>query len=171
MSRGLKWLTCLALVLGAVALWPVARIVPHVDDAETAPVVREATLLASATRAQPVLTPKRAPVPVAREPEHLQQSHPITPEREALQQELRLVGALQDALDLEDVLALRSLVERYRAHVPDDVNKLGEGYALLADCLDVSHDRTAARAAAAAYYQKERASTLRRYIRRVCLER
>jgi hypothetical protein len=115
--------------------------------------------------------PTAAPAPPAAERIDLH-PHPFTPEREALQQELRLVGALQDALDLQDVPALRTLVERYRAHVPGDENKLAEGYARLADCLDSAvQDPGAAREAAAAYYENERASTLRRYIRRYCLER
>jgi hypothetical protein len=160
-----------ALVAG-VALWPVARESPPQAAVEPEPPARPVAPRAAARRpAAHALQPTAAAAPLvaASGDGH---PHPITPEHESLQQELRLVGALQDALDLEDVPALRALVERYRAHVPADENKLGEGYARLADCLDTdAHDPSTARAAAAAYYQNERASTLRRYIRRYCLER
>lgn len=87
-----------------------------------------------------------------------------------MQHELRLVGALQDALDLSDAAELRRLVSLYRAHVPSDDNALAEGYARLADCLEAGGRDKNVRTAAAAYYARERASTLRRYIRRVCLD-
>lgn len=171
--------TVLALLLCGIALWPVGRaslehlvIEPElarwdVAPPETAPTPHNAQRLPVA--------PSPGALPPAAESGN-EQPHPLTPERELLQQELRLVGALQDALDLEDVPALRSLIARYRAHVPSDENKLAEGYARLADCLQVDHDHrddelAGVRAAAAAYYESERASTLRRYIRRICLER
>ena len=161
------------LLTAAVSLWPVAHETEeHLAPPMPVPVpvpVPEPTPPAPprVAHAQPSAAP--APQKVESEDVH---PHPFTPEREALQQELRLVGALQDALDLQDVPALRSLVERYRAHVPGDENKLAEGYARLADCLDSEvQDPGAARDAAATYYENERASTLRRYIRRYCLER
>ncbi|MET0385995.1 MAG: hypothetical protein ABW321_08560 [Polyangiales bacterium] len=94
------------------------------------------------------------------------ESHPITPERVALQRELALVGALNDAVDLGDVVALRSLIARYHSEVPDDPNALGAGYARIADCLEQPGESS--RAAARAYYDRERASTIRRYVRRAC---
>ena len=174
----------LALAGGAVLVWlgitawPVSRasldhlvIEPEVARWEVPP--PEAAQVTQPTR------PRSAPPPASvapAQPSADRHPHPFTPEREALQQELRLVGALQDALDLEDVPALRTLIDRYRAHVPADENKLAEGYARLADCLEVDHDQRdnehdSVRAAALAYYDNERASTLRRYIRRICLER
>lgn len=169
----------IVLVLAGVAAWPVSRasldhlvIEPEVARWEVPP--PEAVQVTQASR--PRSAPPSASVPSAKTSTADRHPHPMTPEREALQQELRLVGALQDALDLEDVPALRDLIDRYRAHVPADENKLAEGYARLADCLEVDHDareheHDSVRAAALAYYDNERASTLRRYIRRICLER
>lgn len=167
-----------ALVVLGVSLWPVTREAPEYAvapapaqtvDLQPVPGRMTQPVVPLAAPAQQNIVP--APAPVRETESDERHPHPITLEHEALQQELRLVGALQDALDLHDVPALRALVERYRAHVPGDENKLGEGYARLADCLDDRVlDQAAARAAAASYYQNERASTLRRYIRRYCLE-
>jgi hypothetical protein len=169
----------LVLALAGFAAWPIGRasldnlvIAPEVARWDVAP--PEAAQLTQAARPRPTPT-----APVAARAAAVsgdQHPHPFTPEREALQQELRIVGALQDALDLEDVPSLRTLIDRYRSHVPGDENKLAEGYARLADCLEVDHDQrdhqqASVRAAALSYYENERASTLRRYIRRICLER
>jgi hypothetical protein len=94
--------------------------------------------------------------------------HPLTPEREDIQHELRLIGALNDALDLGDATQMRKLIATYREHHPNDENKLQLGYERLADCLEQPGE--ASRTAAQQYYDQERASTLRRYIRRTCLE-
>lgn len=176
-ARKLALAAGILLMLAGVA-WPVSHasldhlvIEPEVTRWDVAP--PEAAQVTQSVR------PRSAPVaaPVAHEKlSEDKHPHPFTPEREALQHELRIVGALQDALDLEDVPALRTLIDRYRAHVPADENKLAEGYARLADCLEVDHDQRelehdSVRAAALAYYENERASTLRRYIRRICLER
>jgi len=113
-----------------------------------------------------------ATAPRAEEPHEAhvgEQPHPITPEREKIQRGNQLVGALNDAMDRHDVKEMRRLVEIYREHEPPDENKLQEGYARIADCLQEPSEE--ARARAQAYYDTERASTLRRYVRRACLER
>ncbi|HKU41256.1 MAG TPA: hypothetical protein VJR89_24000 [Polyangiales bacterium] len=94
--------------------------------------------------------------------------HPLTPEREHLQQELRLVAALNDAMDLGEATRMRELIERYRAHDPRDQQGLQAGYSVIAACLSSRDAETRARAQA--YYDRERASVLRRYVRRHCLE-
>lgn len=177
-ARKLALAGSIVLTLAGIAAWPVSRasldhlvIEPEVTRWDVPP--PEAAQVTQPVR--PRAVPLAAPAAPAQASEN-RHPHPFTPEREGLQQELRIVGALQDALDLEDVPALRTLIDRYRAHVPADENKLAEGYARLADCLDVDHDQRerehgSVRAAALAYYENERASTLRRYIRRICLER
>jgi hypothetical protein len=95
-------------------------------------------------------------------------AHPLTPEHARLRRENALIGALNDALDLADPIRLRALVKQYRAAEPDDVHRLQAGYELLADCLE--YPGAASRAAAEQYYRAERASTLRRFVRRICLE-
>lgn len=93
--------------------------------------------------------------------------HPVTAERERMQHELQLIGALNDALDVGDADRMRMLVDIYREYHPEDPNQLQRGYELLSDCLEsVEHARPAARA----YYDEARASPLRRFVRRLCLE-
>ena len=94
--------------------------------------------------------------------------HPITTEHRRLQRELQLIAAMNDALDRQDAQALRGLLERYAQHDPEDTQGLQQGYRQLADCLE--HLDAATKETARAYYDRERASVLRRYIRRTCLE-
>ncbi|HKP62293.1 MAG TPA: hypothetical protein VJV78_36420 [Polyangiales bacterium] len=92
--------------------------------------------------------------------------HPLTPERARLQRENQLIGALNDAVDLADGARVRELVARYREHDPSDEQGLQAGYERIADCLEQPGE--ASRASAQEYYDRERASILRRYIRRHC---
>ena len=71
-------------------------------------------------------------------------------------------------MDLRDGAKLRQLAARYRAQKFEDVDKLGEGYEIVADCLE--HPGAASRAAAQAFFDRERGSILRRHVRRHCLE-
>lgn len=99
-------------------------------------------------------------------------SHPLTEEHREIQHELNLLRRLDDAYDGGDHEAMRSLLEVYRDHHTDDVHAMQSGYAILADCLDPSRaDDEATLARAREYYDDERASTLRRFVRRSCLER
>jgi hypothetical protein len=116
--------------------------------------------------AQPAETRQPARATAAEAEEH---PHPITAEHRRLQRELQLVAAMNDALDRQDASALRGLIERYAQHDPQDAQGLQQGYRQLADCLERSDSDT--EQAAQAYYDTERASVLRRYIRRTCLER
>jgi hypothetical protein len=94
--------------------------------------------------------------------------HPITPQHERIFRENSLVGNLNGAMDVKDVQGLRALLQQYRDEYPEDANLLQEGYAIIADCLE--HPSAETRAAAQRYYDEELASSLRRYIRRHCLE-
>ncbi|HET6332266.1 MAG TPA: hypothetical protein VFG30_03600 [Polyangiales bacterium] len=94
--------------------------------------------------------------------------HPITPEHERIQRELQLIQQLNDALDLRDAPHLRVLIADYAREYPDDPNAMRAGYERVADCIEEPGERT--REAGRDYYERERASTLRRYVRRICLE-
>jgi hypothetical protein len=94
--------------------------------------------------------------------------HPITPEHERIQRELQLIQQLNDALDLRDAPQMRARIADYAREYPDDPNAMREGYERVADCIEDPGERT--REAGRDYYDRERASTLRRYIRRICLE-
>jgi hypothetical protein len=95
-------------------------------------------------------------------------SHPITPAHERIQLENQYIQALNDAMDLRDGAKLRKLAAQYRAQGFKDVDKLGEGYELVANCLE--HPGEASRAAAQAFFDRERGSNLRRHLHRHCLE-
>jgi hypothetical protein len=95
--------------------------------------------------------------------------HPITDEHIRIQSRNALIGAMNDALDNGDGPTLRRLVAEYRRKDAEDVEKFADGYEVLANCLE--HPGPVSRAAGQAYYDREAASTLRRFVRRTCLER
>jgi hypothetical protein len=99
-------------------------------------------------------------------------SHPLTPEHERLRGRRALVAQLNDALDLRDAVAMRALLERYESEDPEDPQRLVEGYERIADCIEQAGTAglADARANAQRYYDEARASSLRRYVRRICLE-
>jgi hypothetical protein len=99
--------------------------------------------------------------------------HPITPEHEALRAQQQLVAALNDALDQRDATGMRSLIERYDALALEDSQRLAEGYERMADCIEARDParQASARVNAQRYYDDARGSGLRRYVRRLCLER
>jgi hypothetical protein len=94
--------------------------------------------------------------------------HPITPEHLRLFRENNLIGALNGAMDVQDVAGLRRQLQQYREEYPEDAHVLQDGYELIAKCLERPGPET--RAMAQRYYDEELASGLRRYIRRHCLE-
>ena len=126
------------------------------------------------TAVPPLAPPKPAAPPVPppeaqrAETDALPPSHPITPAHERIQLENQYIQALNDAMDLRDGAKLRKLAAQYRAQGFKDVDKLGEGYELVADCLE--HPGAASRAAAQAFFDRERGSNLRRHLHRHCLE-
>jgi hypothetical protein len=130
---------------------------------------RPAHVPASSTAAP--ATPTQG-APAALGPDGPEPPHPITPQHEALREQQQLVGALNDALDQRDAVGLRALIERYDAVAPEDPQRLSEGYERVADCLDAPDParRASARANGQRYYDDARASSLRRYVRRLCLE-
>jgi hypothetical protein len=94
--------------------------------------------------------------------------HPITPTHERIFRENDLIGNLNGAMDVQDVAGLRALLKQYRDEYPEDAHVLADGYQLIADCLE--HPGAETRAVAQRYYDEQRDSGLRRYIRRHCLE-
>jgi hypothetical protein len=94
--------------------------------------------------------------------------HPITAKHLRIYRENALLGSLSDALDVRDVPKLRALLKAYRDEFPEDDNRLQGGYQAIADCLE--QPGPASRAAAQSYFDHELASTLRRFVKRHCLE-
>lgn len=94
--------------------------------------------------------------------------HPITPQHERIFHENNLIGDLNGAMDVKDAAGLRTLLKQYRDEYPEDAHVLQDGYELIADCLE--YPGSATRAVAQRYYDEQRDSGLRRYVRRYCLE-
>jgi hypothetical protein len=93
--------------------------------------------------------------------------HPITPQHERIFRENNLIGALNDAMDREDVPRLRRLNAEYREEYPEEEAQLvQEGYDIIADCIE--HKAPRAEEAGRRFWQDHRASNLRRYVRRHC---
>jgi hypothetical protein len=105
-----------------------------------------------------------APAGDAGEPVH---PHPITPERIRIQHENQLIGAMNDAMDLEDGARLRTILRSYQEEYPEDPSQLQEGYRIIADCLE--HPSQETKAAGRRYYDDERGSILRVFVERHCL--
>jgi len=112
--------------------------------------------------------PIKPHVPHEGEPDGPMHPHATTPAHERIYRENNLLGALNGAMDVKDAAGLRKLLDQYRTEYPDDPHALQEGYSVIADCLDKPGD--VSREAARSYYQANKASTLRRYVRRHCLE-
>jgi hypothetical protein len=94
--------------------------------------------------------------------------HPITPQHQRIFRENSLIGALNGAMDARDFEAIRRLNEQYKTEYPEDAQLLQPGYDLIAECLQQRTPENRARAER--YFNEELASTLRRYVRRYCLE-
>jgi len=94
--------------------------------------------------------------------------HPITAKHRRIFEENNRIGTMDGAMDQGDFAALRRMNAEYRRDYPDDAHDLQQGYDLIADCLE---ERTPEVVAAARdFWQKHRASALRRYVRRHCFE-
>jgi hypothetical protein len=95
--------------------------------------------------------------------------HPITPEHERIFKENNLFAAISGAMDRRDTVGMRQMLQEYKNEYPEDSHLLQGGFAVIADCID--HPGEASTAAARAYYGANKASILRRYVRRHCFER
>lgn len=93
--------------------------------------------------------------------------HPHSPEHERIFRENNVIGQLNGAMDIGDFIGMRRLNAEYRKDYPEDDHLLQEGYDIIADCLEELTDERKARARR--FWQTERGSQLRRYVRRHCL--
>ncbi|HEY3592836.1 MAG TPA: hypothetical protein VGL13_03140, partial [Polyangiaceae bacterium] len=168
----------LVLLAGAV-LWFMFRPEPPpepkpVAEAEPEPAVTPALTAAPSPPAPRIQAAIRA-IFEAGKPERTpydqspgQPSHPTTPESERIQRENAMVQAMNDAMDLADGAKLRALVREHAEEYPEDSNQLRDGYDVVADCLE--HPGPASRAAGERFFENERGSTLRRFVKRYCIE-
>jgi hypothetical protein len=94
--------------------------------------------------------------------------HPLSAAHQRIFAENARVAELNSAMDRGDYAALRELDARYREAYPEDEHALQQGYELIADCME---RLTPARVdAARRFWRERRASSLRRYVRRYCLQ-
>lgn len=136
-----------------------------------------------ATAPSPKLTPSMTPaleyaadgIPfkpkdpsVSPDPEGPMHPHPHTPEHERIYRENNLFGAISGAMDRRDTRGMRELLAEYETDYPEDSHLLQQGFAVIADCID--HPGETSRAAARSYYKNNKASNIRRYVRRHCFD-
>jgi hypothetical protein len=95
--------------------------------------------------------------------------HPITPEHRRISKMNQLIQTLNDAMSARDVKGMRELIAEFRKVDPKDEDKMQLGYGVIADCMEFAGHRSLANARH--FYDTHRASTLRRFVRRVCFER
>jgi hypothetical protein len=93
--------------------------------------------------------------------------HPITEEHVDLFEENEIFGEVLGALDVQDLEGLKELSPKYRLHSPEKY-VLQNGLDLIINCM--SNKTASAIYSAQSYYDTEKASRLRRYVRRFCLE-
>jgi hypothetical protein len=112
---------------------------------------------------QPRKSPSAGPTASERE-QH--ERHPTTDEHVRIHNDNQMLSALNDATDIKSVARLRQLVEAWNRSHHQDPEKFGEAYTVIADCLEFPGE--ASRQKAQTFYDENRASTLRRHIRRHC---
>jgi len=176
----------LAVAAAAVALWFVlspaderAEAPDEVVDADSARAVApEAAPAPAVAPPQPSPAPRPAPAAPAgpnvvgphpddpHEPGML--PHPMDEARKRLHAENHLILLLNEAMSYRNVKEMRELLVEYRQLDPTDKDASQVGYAVIADCID--HPGEASLAAAHHFYDTQRHSPLRRFVRRICFE-
>jgi hypothetical protein len=162
-------------VIGSLLFWwtlsqpaaPPGSITARDDVAAVAPAARREQLALDAELAAFDLRPPivKQQLSSASADEH---PHPITPAHERLRLERAYVAELNQAIDFHDGLALREALDAYRRDFPEDQQRLQEAYGIIGDCLTSPGE--ASREAARSFYDAHHGSSLRRWVRRVCLE-
>ena len=142
--------------------------VPHTAEAKNAQILTSSAPPATAQRS-PTLESSEVAGPHPDDPhEPGMLPHPLTPEHGRIFAENRTIQALNDAMALRNVEKMRELLAKYRTLDPKDVEATQAGYGIIADCIESPGD--AALEAASRFYDTERHSPLRRFVRRICFE-
>jgi hypothetical protein len=94
--------------------------------------------------------------------------HPLDEEHERIDTENRLIQRLNDAMSFRRVKEMREMLVEYRKLDPKDIDASQAGYEVIADCIEFPGN--ASLAAAHQFYDTERHSPLRRFVRRICFE-
>ena len=94
--------------------------------------------------------------------------HPRDEARARIDAENHLILLLNEAMSYRNVKEMRALIAEYRQLDPTDLDANQAGYTAIADCIE--HPGEASLAAAHQFYDTQRHSPLRRYMRRICFE-
>ena len=94
--------------------------------------------------------------------------HPLDEAHRRIDAENQLIQRLNDAMAARDVKAMRELIADYRKLDPTDVEANQAGYTVVAEC--IAHPGEASLATAHQFYDTQRHSGLRRFVRRICFE-
>ncbi len=95
-------------------------------------------------------------------------SHPMDEAHARIDAENQLIQRLNDAMSFHDVKAMREMLVEYRKLDPTDVDASQAGYGVITDCIESPCPTSLA--AAHQFYDTQRHSPLRRYVRRICFE-
>jgi len=95
-------------------------------------------------------------------------SHPMDEAHARIDAENALILRLNDAMSFRNVKEMREMLAEYRRLDPKDADASQAGYAVIADCIE--HPGEASLAAAHRFYDTQRHSPLRRFVRRICFE-
>jgi hypothetical protein len=94
--------------------------------------------------------------------------HPETPEHERIFAENRLIQQLNDLMAFRKTKEMREKLIEYKKLDPTDVEATQAGYLVIANCIDYPGEGSLA--AARQFYDTQRHSPLRRFVRRICFE-
>ena len=94
--------------------------------------------------------------------------HPTDEAHARIDAENRLIQRLNDAMSFRKVREMREMLVEYRRLDPTDADATRAGYAVIADCIEIPGETSLA--AARQFYDAQRHSPLRRFVRRICFE-
>ena len=95
-------------------------------------------------------------------------AHPMDDAHARIDAENNLILRLNEAMSYRKAKEMRELIAEYRKLDPADKDASQAGYTVIADCIE--HPGDASLAAAHQFYDTQRHSPLRRYVRRICFE-
>jgi hypothetical protein len=95
-------------------------------------------------------------------------AHPMDEAHARIDRENNLILRLNEAMADRNTKEMRGLIDDYRKLDPADTDASQAGYTIIADCIDHPGDVTLA--AAHQFYDTQRHSPLRRFVRRICFE-
>jgi len=94
--------------------------------------------------------------------------HPLDAEHARIDAVNRLIQTLNDAMSFRKVKEMREMLVEYRKLDPADEDATQAGYEVIADCIEFPG--SASLTAAHQFYDTQRHSPLRRFVRRICFE-